>query len=70
MRNYILAGVLLIALAGLTGATVLKVELPADLTADDVLNPTAEVSTRLDKLVREETAKHPAYAAFSRSNIT
>jgi len=47
-----------------------RIELPADLTAADVLNPTAEVSARLDTLVREETAKHPAYAAFSTSGLT
>ena len=47
-----------------------RIELPADLSAEDVLNPSAEVSSRLDTLVREETAKHPAYAAFSPSNIT
>jgi hypothetical protein len=47
-----------------------RIELPADLTADDVLNPTAEVSARLDTLVREETAKHPAYAEFSTLSLT
>jgi len=46
-----------------------RIELPADLTAEDVLNPTAEVSSRLDTLVREETAKHPAYATFTLSNM-
>jgi hypothetical protein len=42
-----------------------RIELPADLTAADVLNPTAAVSARLDTLVREETARHPAYAEYS-----
>ena len=42
-----------------------RIELPADLSAEDVLNPTAEVSARLDVLVREETAEHPAYAEYS-----
>jgi len=47
-----------------------RIELPADLTAEDVLNPTDEVSVRLDVLVREETAKHPAYAGFDALRLT
>ncbi len=39
MRNYILTGILFLALAGVTQATVLKVELPAGYEADMVVAP-------------------------------
>jgi hypothetical protein len=63
---------LLAALALAAGAYggFFRIELPADLTAADVLNPTAEVSTRLDTLVHEETARHPAYAEFSTRGLS
>jgi len=67
MRKLIWGVVLAAATAAYGG--VVYLELPADLTAEDVLNPSAEVSSRLDKLVREETAKHPAYATFTLSNM-
>jgi hypothetical protein len=61
-------GVAVLATAAYAG--FFRIELPADLSAEDVLNPTAEVSSRLDKLVREETARHPAYAEFSTRGLS
>lgn len=37
-----------------------KVEVPAYLEAEDVLNPTPSVKAELDSLLREEIAKYPA----------
>jgi hypothetical protein len=49
---------------------ILTVEVPADVEREDVLNPTAEVSARLDALAHEETARHPAYAEFSTRGLS
>jgi hypothetical protein len=41
-----------------------KIEVPADLTKEDVLNPTAYTADRLDALLREELAKNPGAVEF------
>jgi hypothetical protein len=50
------------ATATTAAAGVFEIEVPADLTREDVLNPTAAVKARLEALMREEVAKHPAEA--------
>ena len=45
--------------AATTHAALFKVEVPADLTKDDVLNPTAEVNARLDTLLQGKIAADP-----------
>ena len=50
-----------VAAASAHGA-LFKVEVPPDLTKEDVLNPTAEVSARLDTVLREKVAADPVAA--------
>jgi hypothetical protein len=61
MRNYILAGILLIALAGVTQATVLKLELPAEYDASMVSAPVPGDDAKLTKLFFDKlaTVKEP-----------
>ena len=56
MRNYILAGIFFIALAGVTQATVLKVELPAGYEADMVLAPAPGDDAKLTDLFFDKLA--------------
>jgi len=54
MRNYFLAAIILLALAGVTGATVLKLELPAEYEAEIVLHPTDEDRTEIRDFIFDE----------------
>ncbi len=56
MRTYTLAGILLLVLAGVTQATVLKVELPAEYDADMVLTPAPGDDAKLTELYFDKLA--------------
>ena len=49
---------------GVTSAygALFKVEVPTDLTKEDVLNPTADITARLDTVLREKVAADPVAA--------
>ena len=51
-----------LATATTAAAGVFEIEVPADLAREDVLNLTPALTARLEALMREEIAKHPAEA--------
>lgn len=51
-----------VALGASVRAEIFKVEIPAELTREDVLNPTPEVAARLDGLLRAHISQYPAWA--------
>jgi hypothetical protein len=58
------------ATATTAAAGVFEIEVPADLAREDVLNPTPAVKARLEVLLRDELAKHPAEANCAPSAFT
>lgn len=54
-----------LAVAGAVWGGILKVEVPADVEREDVLNPTADMEDRLEALLREELAKNPGAVEFA-----
>jgi len=48
-----------VALTGSAFGGYVEIELPAGITSEDVLHPTDAVKAELDRLQREEIAKHP-----------
>jgi hypothetical protein len=54
-----------LAVAAAAWGGILKVEVPADVEREDVLNPTAETEDRLDTLLREELARNPGAVEFA-----
>lgn len=51
-----------LAIATTAAAGVFEIEVPADLKREDLLDPTPAVKARLEALMREKIAKHPAEA--------
>ncbi len=57
MKNYILTGVICLAVAVPAGATVLHLELPANYSADMVLDPAPGDEAKLNEFSFDELAK-------------